>query len=282
MPKASDKLTNLHSRFLDQQGAEWCQQYRDVCHKRQATLASLHKRGILTVSDLAARFSELPTRLKQRALDLILILRIRQMIPVLQANLPDVSVRLMCAHVLGSLGLNSRGMRLFLEIGQRELRASHPDAEWLQAVVLALGMSSDRRVTELLVAIFERQDLPGPLRGEAGDKLGTCRFDRRTNAYRRCRDAALIGLTADSIDVQFWSMYVIASLSNIAGSRQRVDKSFRAALPRLREIAAHDHRRAPGFWWPLSAEAEDAIGCIENGIWPEPDAADRWPVMRDG
>jgi len=282
MPKPSDNLTDLHSRFLEQQGAEWCQQCRSVCRKRQATLASLRKRRIVTVSDLAARFSELPSRLKQRALDLILILRIRQMIPVLQANLPDVSVRLMCAHVLGTLGLTRRGIRLFLEIGQRELRASHPDPEWLQAAVWALGMSSDRLATELLVAIFERRDLPGNLRGDAGDKLGTCRFDRRTNVYRRCRDAALCGLTDDCIEVQFWSMYVIASLCNIAGTRQRVDKSFRAALPRLRKIAAHHHRHAPGVWWPLSAEAEDAIGSIENGIWPEPDAADRWPVKRDG
>jgi hypothetical protein len=47
-------------------------------------------------------------------------------------------------------------------------------------------------------------------------------------------------------------------------------------LPRLREIAANDHKLAPGFWWPMSAEAEDADYAIENGARPENDVAERW------
>jgi hypothetical protein len=71
-------------------------------------------------------------------------------------------------------------------------------------------------------------------------------------------------------------MYVIGSLCNVSGSRRSVDAALRSALPKLREFAKHDDRLAPGFWWPVSAEAEDVIGCIENGIWPDPDAAERW------
>jgi hypothetical protein len=40
----------------------------------------------------------------------------------------------------------------------------------------------------------------------------------------------------------------------------------------------NDHRLAPGIWWPLSAEAEDVIHCIETGQWLTPDAAERWPA----
>ena len=45
-----------------------------------------------------------------------------------------------------------------------------------------------------------------------------------------------------------------------------------AALPRLRKFAEHENRLAPGFWWPMSAEAEDVICCIKDGQWSNPDA----------
>ena len=51
---------------------------------------------------------------------------------------------------------------------------------------------------------------------------------------------------------------------------------IRAALPHLRHIVVNDKRLSPGFWWPMSAEAEDIIGCIKFGKWPQPDAAERW------
>jgi hypothetical protein len=163
-----------------------------------------------------------------------------------------------------------------LETGWRELQSASPDPLWLEATILALGYEVDPQATELLVSIFERPDLPGSIRGDAGDKLGVCSFDRRTRLYRRCRDAALRGLSEGSIDVQFWSMYVIGSLCSVFGSRRSVDRALQSALPALRQFARHDHRRSPGFWWPMSAEAEDVIECIERGTWPSPDAAERW------
>lgn len=242
---------------------------------RQRTLRTLNKRGIVTIADLLGSFSSLSSRLKHSALDLIAILKIRQAIPVLFAASTDPSLRLTCADLLGQLW-SRKATRFFLKIGARELDSTCPDPTWLRATILALGYANDRRATELLVSIFERRDLPGSIRGEAGDKLGVCHFDRRTRLYRRCRDAALRGLSEDSIDVQFWSMYVIGSLCNVSGFRRSVDITLRSALPPLRQFARHDHRLSPGFWWPISAEAEDVIGCIENGIWPESDAAERW------
>jgi hypothetical protein len=276
MPKLTDNLTVLYSRFLARQGDDWCIRFAKVCRERRRALKRLNKSGVVTIADLLARFSGLSTHGKQSAIDLINLCEIRQATPVLLAALPDRSVRMMCADVLGRLN-NGATQKVFLEIGRRELGSNQPDPDWLDVVVRGLRYSDSPKSADLLISIFERRDLPGPLRGNAGDKLGCHPHlrDRRTSLYRRCRDAALRGLSDDSIDVQFWSMYVIASQCNVAGSRRKIDNRFRSALPRLRELAK-DKRHAPGIWWPMSAESEDAIACIENGIWPEPDAADRW------
>jgi hypothetical protein len=87
----------------------------------------------------------------------------------------------------------------------------------------------------------------------------------------------LSGLKDKCMDVQFWSMYLIGSLCCERSLRRNANsRDFTAAIPKLRRIAANDRRLAPGFWWPMSAEAEDVIGCIQTGRWPHPDAADRW------
>jgi hypothetical protein len=117
------------------------------------------------------------------------------------------------------------------------------------------------------------------VRGEAGDKVAWNNLvsDRRSTLYRRCRDAAIRGVTEDSIDVQFWSMYVIGALAtNIRSDGRLRAREFHAALPKLRQIAKHDHRLAPGYWWPMSAEASDVIVCIKTGSWPSADAGERF------
>jgi hypothetical protein len=75
-------------------------------------------------------------------------------------------------------------------------------------------------------------------------------------------------------------MYLICVLSS-RGARPR-SAGFQRGLSALRKIAANDHRLAPGFWWTMSAEAEDAIGCIKTGRWPDPDAAERTTRKRRG
>ena len=71
-------------------------------------------------------------------------------------------------------------------------------------------------------------------------------------------------------------MYVIGSLASNRQTQVRSADPLRAAIPGLLDIAENDHRLAPGYWWSMSAEAEDVIHCIENGTWPEIDAAERW------
>ena len=72
-------------------------------------------------------------------------------------------------------------------------------------------------------------------------------------------------------------MYLIGSLCQLNHFQRKANlRDFAAAMPKLRKIAAKDHRLAPGFWWPMSAEAEDVIYTIKNGNGKDPEAADRW------
>jgi hypothetical protein len=247
--------------------------------KRARQLDRLKKHRVVTVADLLERLPRLSPGLKYFGVELIQLLEIQQAVPVLLDLMSDRAVRLMCASTLSFMKSGQRkATRFFLEIGRRELASRTPDRDWLEAVCHGLAHSDDRHAVELLVTIFERTDLPGQLRGEAADKLGCCAFvcDRRTELFRRCRDAAIRGLEEDSIYVQFGSMYLIGSLCSRGYRPQRPQPTgCESALPKLRKIAAGDHRLAPGFWWRMSAEAEDVIYCIKKGHWPKRDAADR-------
>jgi hypothetical protein len=272
-------LATLYERFLGQQPKELRERCAAVNRDRNRKLDRLRRRGVVTVADLLERLPRLSSGLKQFGIELVSLLKIHQAIPVLLELIFDRRVRLGCADALCWLKSSRKVTQFFLNVGRREITAENPDRHWLEAVVLGLGCSDDQRAAELLTAIFERFDLPGWLRGDAADKLGVNRFisDRRTRLFRRCHNAAIRGLKDDSIDVQFWSMYLIGSLSSDGVSRRHSPRNvFKSALPRLSEIAAKDHRLAPGYWWPLSAEAEDVIACIKTGHWPNPDAGDRW------
>jgi hypothetical protein len=187
-------------------------------------------------------------------------------------------VRVACADALYRLKAGKRVTQIFIKIGKRELASGCPNRHWLEAVILGLGSPEDPAAVELLVNIFTRTDLPGWVRGDVADKLGCVGLvrDRRKKLFLRCRESALRGLNDASIDVQFWSMYLIMQLCGSFRSRQRPRANdFKSALPRLRQIAANDHRLAPGYWWPISAEAEDVIAAI-TGDRPELDTGERW------
>jgi hypothetical protein len=272
-------LAALYAQFLGQQPEDSHERHAIANRSRARKLGRLQKQGIITVVDLLERLTRLSPRLKEFGIELISILNIHEAIPVLLDLMSDRTVRMSCAVALEFLKPDKRVTRFFLGIGNRELASGSPDRHWLEAAVYGLSFSNDRRAVELLVTIFERSDLPGWLRGDAADKLGCRKFigDRRTKHFRRCRDAALRGLDDDSIEVKFWSMYLIGSICSDGVWRRRSKHTgCEIALPRLRQIAANDHRLAPGYWWPMSAEAEDVIGCIRTGHWPHPDAADRW------
>jgi hypothetical protein len=255
--------------------------HQEAREKVERNLRRLSRRGILTIGDLVAQVLELPPAQLDFALWLFGSLKVRQARPIVLQQLLRSTPRgsLKWGVCLGMLPAWAPVGRAALEIGWRELNRTTPNAHWLWTALEMLFSelrSGVRKVEaqELVLEIFERTELPGRLRGDAGDKLGGwCDHDRRTRRYRRCVEAAIRGLSEDAIEVQFWSMYIIASLNS---NRSVRDPAFARAVPRLREIAADDHRLAPGYWWPMSAEAEDALGCIETGNWPQPDAAERW------
>ncbi len=279
MPKRSDQLVELYVHFVAKRSPEAQQSCRAMDVRNTRRLKRMAQQGIVTVGDLVAALPRLSRAHQELSFWLINIFKIRQAVPPLLKLLPKPSIRLSCAWVLSAFNADPKVLGAFLAIGERELRSPSPDRRWLEAVINGISFSDDRRATAILVEIFERTDLAGWLRGEAGNKLGCAAYltDRRSRLYRRCRDAALRGLNEDDINVQFWSMYVIAEL--VPGSRPRRSQTLgglETAFPHLRHIAATDHRIAPGFWWPMSAEAEDVIHVLETGGWPSVDAGDRW------
>jgi hypothetical protein len=277
--KRTSDLAALYSRFLAQQSQESRERCATVNRDRARKLGRLQRQGVITVADLLGRLTCLSPGLKQFGIELITLLKIQQAIPILLDLIFDRTVRMSCAVALEFLKPDRRVTQFFLRISNRELASASPDRNWLEAAVYGLRFCNDRRAVELLVTIFERFDLPGWLRGDAADKLGCADIicDRRTRLFQRCRDAALRGLDDESIEVQFGSMYVIGSLCSDGTRRRRSTLTgCEAALPRLHQIAANDQRLSPGYWWPMSAEAEDVINCIRVGCWPNPDAGDRW------
>ena len=117
----------------------------------------------------------------------------------------DRGVRLMCASTLSFMKSGQRkATRFFLEIGRRELASRTPDRDWLEAVCHGLAYSNDRHAVELLVTIFERTDLPGPLRGEAADKLRLLRASSATGG-RRYSGAVATPRSADWTRIPFTS-----------------------------------------------------------------------------
>jgi hypothetical protein len=274
----ADDLAALYARYL-QYAAKRGWGSPALRRTRDRKLARLRAKGIVTVPQLLERLPRLSPSLRQFGIELIDLCSIHRAWTVLIEFTSQRSTRVQCADVLSRLKSGGKATEYFREMGSRQLGSSKPDLGWLEAVILGLRWTDEPRAEEVLVEIFERPDLPGWLRGDAGDKLGLCKWvrDRRTKLYRRCRAAALRGLDEDSIDVQFWSMYVIGSLATGPQCDGKNRHDFEEAVPKLRQVAKHDHRLAPGYWWPMSAEAVDVIACIERGQWPEPEAAERCP-----
>lgn len=277
--KPSPALAVLYARYLKHEAVQNWKPSASVQRERQQTLQRLQKRGVVTVADLVAELPRLPRSLQRSAIEFVGHLEFRRAIPALLELMDRPRLRLVVASVLSYFRESRPITEALVAVGQRELAAPAPDVTWLDAITIACLACDDRRIAEILLMTYERTDLPGWLRGNAADRLmsQTGIGDRRTTLYRRCRAAALRGLDEEDLDVRFGSMYVIGALTSRGDwSPPKVHTDFHCALPRLREIAATDHMLAPGYWWPLSAEAADVIGCIESGTWPQPDAADRW------
>lgn len=294
MKRVDKILADHYSDFVSQRSEESrtsCQQF-DRENRRH--IARLAVRGVTTVNELIAGLPQLPPKLKEFGIWWLQVTRPRGAeLTLLRMLHHDASSRLACASALAMIG-GRRSIRQFIRIGTTQLASKSPDRNWLAAVIQGLKLCSDPppEVEEVLLTIYERTDLPGWLRGEAGDALGCSGqriHDRRTSYFRRAWTTAVNGIGEVDIDVKFWSMYVIMQLAqNFSSNPTRSNAMLTAALPRLREIAATDHRLAPGYWWPMSAEAEDAIAVIQTGNGQENDAAERWhgrlergPMTRD-
>ncbi len=274
MPTGLPKLTDLlKQRFAQDAEPRTAWQSEQLRASRR-----LAARGITTLGELVAALPSLPPKLKNFG-----ICWLGEFKPagseaaLLRLMHADSAFRVTCAHELGWMK-GRRAAHELIRIGSAELATAAPDVHWLDAVVHGLKSCDQSGTVEILVAIFERSDLPGWLRGDAGDALG-CQSelqDRRTSIFRRVWAAALPGLDHADIDVQFWSMYVIMQLAKSDfWHNHQLNRFLRPALPRLREIAKNDHRLAPGYWWPMCEEAKDAIHIIETGQGLDHDAADR-------
>ncbi len=287
MKRADKTLAELYIDFVAKCSEQVQTIRKGVERESRRHIARLAARGVTTNPELIASLLGLPPKLKEFGIWWLSATNARSAEDVLLRMLHDQpAFRLSCACALASIGGprtssvgGCRSVREFLRIGKAQLALPFPDCKWLEVVIRGLNYGPTPETEELLLAIYERTDLPGWLRGDAGDALGCCSQlrDRRTNFFRRAWATALNGLDDTDIEVQFWSMYVIAQLAqNFSSNGNRSNACFAASLPRLRQIAATDHRLAPGFWWPMSAEAEDAIHVIEHGEWGETDAGDRW------
>lgn len=279
MARRETNLASLYADFVAKRSEESqvsCKAY----DRRNAKLINrLAARGVTTVRELIEVLPDLSPKLQGFAIWWISVTNARGAESALWQLLhADPASRVPCAGALAFVG-GKRSTREFIRIGQNQLALTIPNRKWLDAVIQGLKFSDHPDVGRLLLTIFERSDLPGWLRGDAGDAMGCCSQmrDRRTSFFRRARTAALIGLSDADIEVQFWSMYVIMTLAqNFYSNPNRSNHCFNPALPRLRAIAADDHRPSPGLWWPMSAEAEDTICVIQTGRLPENDAGDRW------
>lgn len=272
-------LSDRYRSFLRQKGKSWQKHHAKVCSQRRRTIVQMDQLGIRTVDDLMQHLPTLPLRLQRGGIDLFMILGIRAAIPVLFEVWNKPALRSLSAVAIAILKPGKKVRQHLLDIARRELRSQSPDPTLLSAVFEALCTPENSAEAEMLVCIFERSDLPGWVRGDAADKLGCAPSisDRRTGHFRRAKETAIAGLGDPSLEVQFWSMYLIGSMCSGPRHTPRSNEAhFATALPKLRQIAKHDHRLAPGYWWPMSAEAEDIIGCIEKGQWPQPDAGERW------
>lgn len=288
MTRSRQYLSTLLNRHLEKEFADLetrnderrdlrAKSLRKFAKSSERSIQQLSKRGTRTLTELIEVLPTLPRSLKRFGVNFVYALKAQPAVPALLRMLVnDADIRWDCGHTLNLIG-GRRVEQALVGIARKELASSKPNRWILDAVIHGLKYPDSEDAEDLLVTIFERIDLPGWLRGDAADGLGSRTSDRRTRLFNRAWTAALRGLGESDIDVQFWSMFAIASMANInrVGQRRSND-CFHAALPKLRKIATNDHRLAPGFWWPMSAEAEDAIGCIKTGHWPDPDAGERW------
>ena len=222
-------------------------------------LMGLHVRGVSSYQQLADVLSSSPEEgLLGAAIGALSYFDKRKTIPLLLQLLrsPDPAVR---SHAL--IGLEMIG-------GVRSVRAlvrhlhHDPDPTARERAAHGLAFLPDSRCDDLafepLLAALRNQAEHPAVRAQAAEGLGNILVfgDRRTRRYKQAQAALIDGLDHPAPDIRFWAAFAFGTMRS------------RAALPRLRQLAASDTAICPG-WWPVKDEASDAIECILTGDWPD-------------
>ena len=206
--------------------------FADMDRKNSRLIATLATRGVTTMDELIAVLPTHSPKIKDFGIWWLQMTKTRRAESVLLRMLhDDPPFRLSCAHTLAQIG-GQRSTREFVRIGKAQLASPSPDRKWLEAVIRGLTYATTLEAEEVLLTIYERTDLPGWLRGDAGDALGCCSqlHDRRTRFFRRAWATALNGLDDADIEVQFWSMYVLMQLAqNYSSNPKRANARFAVA-----------------------------------------------------
>jgi hypothetical protein len=280
---ANMEMLDDYRRFVGERSDEERTRCSEFDSKNLAKLRRLAKSGITTYDELIRALPSLPLKTRHFAAWLLGTQEVSRAAPaLLQLVLANDAARGAAAVAIRRLE-NRKAIRAVARRAQFELRQERPSIELIESAVWCLKSAPGKDASETLLEIYEREDLPARIRGDAADALtwDLDRIDRRSRDYRRRVAAALKALQSESAELRFWTMFLIAQL---ACARTRSGRRPRAgdlakALPALRRIA-REERAVYSNLWPYSEEAKDAIYCIEHGAWPSPDACERTEALR--
>ena len=152
------------------------------------------------------------------------------------------------AHVVATIG----GRRACPALLRVLSRTDDPQRRW--AALYALTWLMDQRAFPALLGLFQARDEPARLRAQATEALTYLLGDMPPGdvRWRAACEAFLIGLEDADVDVRFWCVYALGTMR------------ARAALPKLRELAAHDQSTLPTSGSSIRDEAADAVRVIEG------------------
>lgn len=106
----------------------------------------------------------------------------------------------------------------------------------------------ERTPSAEFIEVLERQDEYPEIRAQAAEGLANALecHPRHFAWFRRAEAALIKALDDPSVHVRWWSSFALGSARS------------KKSIPKLRELAAHDHTMLPG-WWTVAEEAEDSL-----------------------
>lgn len=158
-----------------------------------------------------------------------------------------------------------RETRIAIAVFARLAKTS-PSFEVRRCATYALSFTFCRRAIPFLLSLSEDKSQPPEVRAQAAEGIANLGRDREECRRRWWRQA--VQILTDNLDdpdpeVRLWSVFAIWRLGAVR------------LLPRLRELAEHDHELCPSMRYAVSEEARDAVHFFETGQPLEPDAYER-------